>query len=137
MTDYNNVKSAGELYYTVKRADEFEVTEQHLKLLGHTYVSWDSTEFGAPAIDAKRPYGDSDVLGDMAAILGLSFPPSDADDFHEQYDEFVDAWGDDLRLLHAETGLVLQIVLTAQSFEPGLYRRMAPYSNQWERVPTS
>jgi hypothetical protein len=36
------------------------------------YITWDDCEFGAPACDCKRPYGNSDVYGDMAEILGLN-----------------------------------------------------------------
>lgn len=50
----------------------FEVKEEHIKLLRSAYTSWDDCEFGAPAIDCKRSYGNSDVLGDMAEILNIS-----------------------------------------------------------------
>src|SRR6266568_5645220 len=41
---------------------EFTVTEDHLKLLRHAYLYWEYGEgYGAPAIDPKRPYGNSDV----------------------------------------------------------------------------
>lgn len=33
----------------------FVVTEDHLKLLAQMYVRWEDCEFGAPAIDCKRP----------------------------------------------------------------------------------
>jgi hypothetical protein len=49
---------------------EFTVTEDHLKLLRRAYIGWDDCEFGAPGIDPKRPYGNSDVIGDIAEILG-------------------------------------------------------------------
>ena len=45
--------------------------EEHLKLLKEMYVGWNECEFGAPEIDPKRPYGDSDVYEDMNKILGL------------------------------------------------------------------
>ena len=32
---------------------------------------WDDCEFGAPAIDCKRPYGNSDVYNDIAKILEI------------------------------------------------------------------
>jgi len=34
----------------------FELKEEHLKLLRNMNVSWDECEFGAPAIDCKKPY---------------------------------------------------------------------------------
>ena len=51
----------------------FELTEEHIKLLRQMCVSWDDCEFGAPAIDCKRPYGNSDVYSDIAKILGGNF----------------------------------------------------------------
>lgn len=49
-------------------ATRFALTDQHLTLLRSAYVRWEDCEFGAPAIDYKRPYGNSDVVGDMAMI---------------------------------------------------------------------
>ena len=47
----------------------FEVTENHLKLLRMMYVEWNDGEFGAPTISCKRPFGNSDVIQDVAEIL--------------------------------------------------------------------
>ncbi len=47
-----------------------QITKQHVKLAKRMYVGWDDCEYGAPAIDPKRPYGNSDVEGDIADILG-------------------------------------------------------------------
>jgi hypothetical protein len=49
---------------------EFTVTEDHLKLLRHTHLYWDYGEgYGAPAINPKRPCGDSYVERSIAEIL--------------------------------------------------------------------
>jgi hypothetical protein len=48
---------------------EFTLTENHLKLLQKMWVGWSTCEFGAPEIDPKRPYGNSDVIGDIHEIL--------------------------------------------------------------------
>lgn len=48
---------------------KFEVTEAHLKLLRAMEVDWNGAEFGAPTINPKRPYGNSDVFTDMFEIL--------------------------------------------------------------------
>ena len=49
---------------------EFTVTEDHLKLLRHIHLYWDYGEgYGAPAINPKRPYGDSYVERSIAEIL--------------------------------------------------------------------
>ena len=55
-----------ETYYRrMRNVTEFTVTEEHLKLLRRAYVDWEDCEFGAPAIDCKRPYGNSDVIADI------------------------------------------------------------------------
>lgn len=48
------------------------ITENHIKLLKRAWVSWYECEYGAPCIDPKRPYGNSDVEGDICDILGWS-----------------------------------------------------------------
>lgn len=59
------------LFDSLNRDTEFTVTEDHLKLLRHIRgVRWDPGEgFGAPFINSKRPYGNSDVPRDVAEIL--------------------------------------------------------------------
>src|SRR5262245_17189804 len=59
------------LFDVIRGVERFTVTDEHLRLLRRAYVFWDETEFGAPGINAKRPYGNSDVYGDIAEILGL------------------------------------------------------------------
>ena len=34
------------------------------------FVDWNDCEYGAPTIDPKRPYGNSDVEHEIIAILG-------------------------------------------------------------------
>lgn len=51
--------------------DEFEITEDHLKLVRKMHMGWNEDCFGAPGLDCKRPYGDSWVYGDLAEYLGI------------------------------------------------------------------
>jgi hypothetical protein len=51
----------------------FLLKEEHLKLLKRAYITNYNCEFGSPAIDCKRPFGNSDVIGDMAEILGYEY----------------------------------------------------------------
>lgn len=104
------------------RAAEFTVTGQHLKLLRRANVEWDDIEFGAPCIDGKRPYGNGDVIGDIAEILGRDLPGGD-------YPENVE---EALTKLHAETGIALQIALTTGEFREGRYVR-DPLWSDWHR----
>lgn len=47
-----------------------KIKPEHIKLAKRMYVQWQDCEYGAPEIDPKRPYGNSDVEGDIAEILG-------------------------------------------------------------------
>lgn len=111
-----------------RKATEFTVTEDHLKLLRRTYVRWEDCEFGAPAFDCKRPYGNSDVIGDMVKILGID---AEADRVRWQrvtgteLDEgdISEPLAEHLTRLHAETAIVLQIALSSGEFMAGRYTR--------------
>lgn len=46
-----------------------EPTADHATLIAAAYWQWNDCEYGAPEIDPKRPYGNSDVEGDLAELL--------------------------------------------------------------------
>lgn len=102
---------------------QFRVLPEHLKLLRSAWVDWCDDEFGAPAIDPKRPYGDSDVLGNIAEALGIE--PENGDFTAEQREHMIQ--------LHRQTGTVLQIVLRTGEMRTGLYES-EPYRENWKRV---
>jgi hypothetical protein len=103
---------------------QFEVTDDHIKLLRRAYVGWDDCEFGAPAIDCKRPYGNSSVHSDIAEILDITPAASDGDEFsQEQYDQ--------MERLHKETQTVLQIVLSTGTMKAGTYVKSDNYGTDW------
>lgn len=107
-------------------AESFEVTEQHLTLLRHAYVDWDHCEFGAPAINPKRPYGNSWVYGDIAELLGIE--PEDGDEFSSDQK-------DRMASLHAQTLTALQIILVTGVMEPGIYAKTRQFHDRsWEKV---
>lgn len=112
----------------MRRATEFTVTEQHLALLRRAYVTWEYIEFGAPAIDGKRPYGNSDVLGDIAEILGEG-PARDYsdDEVQDERERWLEDNEERLAKIHGEVGIVLQIVLATGRFEPGDYVKGEKY----------
>jgi hypothetical protein len=113
----------------------FTLTQDHVKLLRASYVRWDDCEFGAAAIDSKRPYGNSDVLTDIAEALGISAdgqPNYEADE--DWRDEQWRGLGERLTALHKETETALQVVLAAGSFEPGEYESTWPSFVDWKRV---
>jgi hypothetical protein len=108
--------------------DKFTITEQHLKLLQHAYVGWDDCEFGAPEIDCKRPYGNSDVLGDMADILYGKLPA-------DAKEKVVESTQDFLYKLHKDLEMVLQICLVTQKFEAGTYEPTGTYDARgWKKI---
>ena len=95
----------------------FTLTPAHLALLNAAYVRWDDCEYGAPAIDSKRPYGNSGSLveRDIARILGWIY----------RDEEPTEAQREHALQLHAETETALQIVLSTQSFKCGVYQSEA------------
>lgn len=96
---------------------EFEVTKEHLKLLRNMYVSWCDDEFGAPEINPKRPYGNSQVYDDMRDILG---------ELGELYYS-----EEALNLLHKQTAIALQIVLKTGKYKAAKYRA-DKYTQGWK-----
>lgn len=54
-----------------------EITREALKLLKNANWEWSNCEAGAPSIDCKRPYGNSNVAGDVAELLGLDWDGED------------------------------------------------------------
>jgi len=102
-------------------SQRFELKEEHVKLLGAACVSWNIDSFGSPTINCKRPYGGSDIYGDMIKILGWECKVTDNSD----------GMIDDLNQLHNELKVALQIVISAQSFKPGFYDGTR-YGRDWK-----
>lgn len=101
----------------------FKITEDHLKLIEHMYVSWWDCEYGAPGVDPKRPYGNSFVEGDIANILGW------------RIDENDDSYYREAEKIHREMQTVLQICLCTKSFEVGTYEMKNRYFDRsWFKV---
>lgn len=101
----------------------FELTENHIKLLNRMCVYFDKDAYdGAPAIDIKRPYGNSSVAYDIYEILNGK--PFDSDE--DMPDEMCEA----LIGIHEQTATALQIVLDTMGFMPGLYVK-EQYGERW------
>lgn len=48
-----------------------KVTNDHIALMSHLRFDWDDEcEWGAVSSDPKRPFGNSDVVGDVSEIVG-------------------------------------------------------------------
>lgn len=97
------------------------------------YVGWSPVETGAPEIDPKRPYGNSNVERDIYALLDGG--PWDED--HGMPAALSpQQWADrsaGYSVLHRSTATALQVILTAGSFEPGTYETPR-YFTAWVRV---
>lgn len=111
--------------------EKFTITKDHLKLLKRMYVGWSDCEYGAPYIDPKRPYGNSDVENDIAEILG--------------WKKIKDRYGDEVMTesqskkaakIHLEMKDVLQICLQFLQFKTGTFKRENSWSD-WEKVVIS
>jgi hypothetical protein len=102
----------------------FTLTEEHIKLLRRANVGWEDSEFGAPSIDCKRPYGNSSVYNDIAEILGIE--PDDAENQDFSSDQF-----DRMALLHKETQTALQVFLTTGQMIEGEYEADR-YRDDWK-----
>jgi hypothetical protein len=102
---------------------EFDLTEDHIKLISNMYVDWDSCMAGAPAVDCKRPYGNSAVESDVAELLGWEVG---ADGMNEEAEA-------EAARIHRETEYALQIVLKMKSFEPGKFKRDNTWSD-WKKA---
>lgn len=99
---------------------KFELKPEHIKLLSSAYIGWNDAEYGAPEIDPKRPYGNSDVEEDICDILGW--------DRKEDLEKARD--------IHVETRVALEIILNTQKFETGIYESHLDksYNIKWEKI---
>ncbi|QNJ55901.1 hypothetical protein SEA_RASPUTIA_11 [Microbacterium phage Rasputia] len=126
---------------------DFILTEDHLALLSQTYIDWEDYAYeGAPAVNIKRPYGNSGVIEDVAEILSGNRANEVTDDSKYVFNRDGDIVSvmtvdgrtltqTDLERIHKETATALQIVLCTFSFTPGTYRREHPYAaRSWKLV---
>lgn len=106
---------------------EFEVTEDHLKLLKRMYIGWEDCEYGAPAVDCKRPYGNSSVAHDIYEILEWEVPVDEYGDPDISYSD------ERARVIHLEMQTVLQILVNNLSIKPGKYVATR-YGVDWQKI---
>jgi len=106
------------------KAKEFELRQEHLDLLKETWIDWDDCEFGAPCIDPKRPYGNSDVYTDVAQIIKMSKANFDEDD------GWSESAKDYMLDLHNQILIAVQILLHCHPAKLGRYKRID--YQEWE-----
>lgn len=108
-----------------------EVTDEHILLLQRMYVDWADWAYdGAPAVNIKRPYGNSWVWGDVSEILGIEWDPEG--DMPEEVEERC-------KKVHEEMADVMQVLVqNPTSFGPGTWVNVhpgAPYAILFRRKP--
>lgn len=94
---------------------EFEVKREHLELLQNLCIGeYDST----PCIDAKRPFGNSNITYDIAELIGIY-----SEDLTEQEEQYCNQ-------LYADMTNVLQILTQNLKIHIGTYvnQHSSPYS---------
>lgn len=126
--------------------EKFTIKKEHLKLLQRMRVNYDDCcEFGAPIINPKRPYGNSDVHRDIIEIIGLKQITENTFEFdlfgkkytiigENKYNLELDCQKklcNKLEDLHKETATVLQICLELKTFEEGDYEYV---DYKWRKV---
>lgn len=80
------------------------ITEDHVKLARRINIVWlDDIEWGSVGLDPKRPFGNSDMTGDVAEILGWI----DTETRKTEY-ELTAEQGERAKQLHFEMGYVLK-----------------------------
>lgn len=134
----------------LNKKEFFEMKDEHLKLLNNMFVEWNNIEFGAPKIDPKRPYGNSDGVDDVARVLDY-YKTQDKVDLDEgelitcrnesERQELIEdsdwkgEWISYFEKLHKETKIALQIVLVTGKFETGKYQKKERFDSQsWVKV---
>lgn len=108
--------------------EKLTITEDHLKLVKRMYVDWNDCEYGAPYVDPKRPYGNSDVESDIAEILGWKIKT-------DRYGDRVmtESQSKKAAKIHSEMENVLQICFRFLQFKTGTFKRENSWDN-WEKV---
>ena len=110
----------------------FTLTPEHVQLLRRSNVNYSGHgEWGYVGLDCKRPFGNGDLVGDMATILGVD--PVAPDDEEEHWppgtsDKMV-------KMFKEELPIALSVVLAAGTFEPGEYE-CEKYTHNWRPAST-
>ncbi len=103
---------------------KFELKQEHLQLLRAMHLRWKDDDWGTPAIDSKRPFGNADIYTDIADILGIK--PGHGQELTEDQARYF--W-----ITYRETEKALQIVLSRAGIceaKPGVY--VTKDGKQWD-----
>lgn len=100
----------------------FTVTENHLKLIRQLEFENDGS-CGAPSIDYKRPYGNSDVYRDIAKTIGMKCDQ-----------EFTDQQIGEMNRLNKQVVTALRICIATGAFVAGHYSGTSFYPSDWKLI---
>lgn len=127
----------------------FTVDKVHIALMKKANVKWNGAGYdGAPCLDMKRPYGNSDVLSDIQKvyskakdleILRLRDGGSiivDGDRIVSKDSETESPSTDLLMKYHTDMETVFQILAEncEQGISEGSYTRESSYSGSWKKL---
>ncbi len=105
--------------------ETFNLTEAHIKMVCAYNIRWNDNSYdGAPEVDPKRPFGNSDWQDDLCELLEYE-PDSEGEFTDEQYR--------DVTKLFESGHIALEIILQTRSFVPGKYER-EQYFGDWKLV---
>ena len=100
----------------------FILTPQHIALLRClTLVQYNSEGFG---VDSIRPFGNSDIHGDIGDILARAQCTIQGKEDETEYQH-----------LYEEMIVVMQITLQTSEMKSGVYYRDNPVHDNWSRFP--
>jgi len=103
----------------------FLVKPEHCALARSLNIRWYSAENGGPGADIVRPYGNSDLIADIATIV--NYRKLEEDEIYAAEEE------NHLLGLHQEMHIALQIFLDSGKFHSGIYKKPS-ITAPWEEV---
>ncbi|MBN1934604.1 MAG: hypothetical protein JW934_08055 [Anaerolineae bacterium] len=117
------------------QADVFFLEEYHLKLIQRLCIfpyCGEKRDWGypVPAVGFNRPFGNSDVIGDVAEIVGVE---PEGDPIDDEYQVFSEAQEKYLLGLIAEVTTALLVCTSNLSFQPGVYARQGAWDD-WRLI---
>lgn len=99
----------------------FTLKKYHVALLTCSRISFmDNGYLGVFSQDPKRPYGNSDITGDIKKII------------YDLYDG--DLTDDICYNIHKELHIALEVILESKSFNVGTYSKNETIESKWVRV---
>ena len=114
---------------------EFELTQKHLDLMAEGYYHYHNPyNFGSVGLESKRPFGNSNVYGDMGKILGIEPEKEMTPMFSDRpWFDFSDRQKAEMNyFFRTELPVAMRIVLSNQSFNLGMYIRQHKFDNDWK-----